>query len=695
VKAPLLIEIGCEEIPARMIGPAARDLAALAIQILDRAGLAHGSSVAWGGPRRLAVRIDEVAGRQADREETVLGPAAAVAFDKDGKATPAGAGFARKQGIAPEDLLRLETDKGAYSGFTRRVTGKSLGDVLAATLPAAVAGMSFPKTMRWGTGEHRWVRPVHTLVVLHGAEVLAVELLGVRAGRTSPGHRFLSEGEVAIADPTRYADALREAKVVVDPAERRSTLRDALVAAAERAGGELVADDALLDEVKDLVEWPGVVVGRFDDAFLDLPREILVTTLRHHQKSFGVQRGPALLPVFLSVADTDRDPGGHVRRGNEWVVVGRLADARFFWEEDRKRPLAERAADLERVVFHKKLGSYAEKVRRVAGIAEAIAPRAGGDPVRAARAASLSKCDLVTGLVGEFPELQGVVGGLLLRAEGADPELARSVAEHYRPVSADGAIPGGVDGAVVALADRLDTIRGLLEAGEAPTGSRDPFGFRRAASGIFRILAERPLPLSLADLFQAVGQSKATYGFLQERLILWLEDRGYSPNEIWAVRRHNVSPTDFDGWTLPQILDRLNVVATLRGREDFAKLVELTKRVDNILVKQGETGGPAPAPGSALTFSESAPAALSLSRVHDEVLPKILAASEQSDFTRVVDQLSRLVPAVSKFFDDVLVLDPGNPGATQARCDLLARVRTTVTRDFDIRELAGQADAKR
>lgn len=691
MKAPLLIEIGCEEIPARMIGPAARDLAALTLQILDRAGLSHGETASWGGPRRLAVRVDEVAGRQVDREETVLGPAAAVAFDKDGKATPAGAGFARKRGVDPSALVRLETEKGAYAGFAHRVTGKTLAEVLEASLPSAVAGMYFPKTMRWGTGEHRWVRPVHTLVVLHGVDVLDLQLLGARSGRTSLGHRFLAAGEVTIIEPARYVDELREAKVVVDPAERRTVLHRALVAAAQGAGGELVVDEALLDEVKDLVEWPGIVVGRFDDAFLDLPREILVTTLRHHQKSFGVQRGSALIPAFLSVADTDRDPGGHVRRGNEWVVVGRLTDARFFWDEDRKHPLADRAADLERVVFHKKLGSYAEKVKRVAGIADAIARRVGADPVRAARAASLSKCDLVTGLVGEFPELQGVVGGLLLRAEGADPEVARAVAEHYRPASSDDAIPGSVDGAVVASADRLDTIRGLLEDGEAPTGSRDPFGLRRAASGIFRILAERPLPLSMADLFEVSGRSAAVNAFLQERLNRWLEDRGYSPNEIWAVRRQNVSPTDFDAWTIPQIKERLEVVATLRGREDFAKLVELTKRVDNILVKQE----PALTRDASFKFEETAPAALTLARLHADLAPDIVAASEKSEFNRVVDLLAGLIPAVSKFFDDVLVLDPKNPGATYARCDLLARVRTTVTRDFDIRELAGQADAKR
>ena len=673
-----------------MIASATRDLAAIVTGLLDKAGLAHGGATSWGGPRRIAVLVATVAARQEDREETVQGPAASIAFDKDGKPTPAGAGFAKKQGIEPSALVKLETDKGAYAGFSRRVTGKTLGEILAASLPSAVASMSVPKTMRWGTGEHRWVRPVHSLVCLHDTDIHDMQILGARSGRTSPGHRFLAQGAVTIERADDYVAALRGAKVVVDPKERREALDRALHAAAKSADGSLVSDEGLLDEVADLVEWPGVVTGRFDPAFLDLPREILVTTLRHHQKSFSVQGKDGLLPVFLSVADTDRDPGGHVWRGNEWVVVGRLSDARFFWEEDRKRPLADRAADLERVVFHKKLGSYAEKVKRVAAVAEAIAAKTGASTSLVARAASLSKCDLVTGLVGEFPELQGVVGGLLLRAEGEDEAVARAVAEHYRPATADDAIPVTNEGAIVAVSDRLDTIRGLLDAGEAPTGSRDPFGLRRAASGIFRILAERPLALSMKDVIELGGLSAPAAALLHDRLNRWLEDRGFAPNEIWAVRRQNVSASDFDGWSLPQILTRLGVVATLRGREDFAKLVELTKRVDNILTKQGE----APRDGSS-AFQESAPSALALDRAHAAIVPKVLAASGSSDYRKVIDLLAELAPTVAKFFDDVLVLDPADPGATRARCDLLARVRSTVTRDFDIRELAGQADAKR
>jgi glycyl-tRNA synthetase beta chain len=695
---PLLVEIGCEEIPARMIAAGGEDLRSRLVGILDQAGLAHGPSRAWGGCRRLAVRVDGVEGEVAAREETVLGPPAAAAFGPGGVPTAAGSGFARKQGIDPSALLRVETDKGVYAGFTRRVPGRPIASVLAESLHGAVAGMSFPKTMRWGSGAHRWVRPVHWILALHGATPLSLEVLGVRSAATSDGHRFLAPGPVRVDHPDRYVEALRGARVLVDPAERRAELTRALATAAATVGGAPVPDAALLEEVADLVEWPGVVVGRFDPSFLELPREILVTTLRHHQKSFSIQKDGGLIPAFLSVANTDRDPGGHVRRGNEWVVVGRLDDARFFWNEDRKRPLASRVDELKRVTFHKKLGSYAEKAERVAALARAIARRLGlpaGEEGIAVEASLLAKTDLVTGLVGEFPELQGIVGGLLLSAEGSAPALAQAVAGHYKPVGADDSVPESALGSVVGLADRLDTIAGLIGAGESATGSRDPFGLRRAASGAFRILAERGWPVTMTDLFQWSGQDTRFYEFMQERLGFWLMERGSTANEIETVRRPKVSPTDFDGWPVGEILKRLESVRTLRGRADFTKLVELTKRVDNILAKQPEVLEPALTKGVSFAFSESAASAVALERTLGERRPRIEAASAANDFRGVIEQVAAFVGPVESFFDDVLVLDPSDPAATRARCDLLARVRSAVTRDFDIRELAGQAETSR
>ena len=698
MREPLLLEIGCEEIPARMIGAAASDLRVRVAGVLDQAGVEHGPSRAWGGARRLAVRVEAVSGSLPATDQLVLGPPASVAFQDDGTPTPAGAGFAKKQGIAPGALQKIETEKGLYAGFRRSVAERTLSDVLGATLPTSVAAMSFPKTMRWGTGSHRFVRPVHWVVALHGADVLDLEILGAAAGRSSDGHRFLAPGPVVIEHADRYVEALREAAVLVDREERRAAIVEKLNAAASELGGRVEPDEALLDEVVELVEWPGVVAGRFDASFLELPQEILVTTLKHHQKSFSVRGKNGLLPAFLSVANTDRDPAGHVRRGNEWVVVGRLEDARFFWDEDRKRTLASRLDGLKRVTFHKKLGSYEEKTRRIGAVAKSIARRLDLDAEVAktvADASFLAKADLVTGLVGEFPELQGLVGGLLLRAEGAAPGVAEAVAEHYKPAAAGDSIPGTDEGCVVAVADRLDTIAGLIRAGEAPTGSRDPFGLRRAAGGVFRILAERSWPLSMTDLMGWGGEDAKVNAFLQDRLNNWLVDRGNTVNEIEAVRRVRVSPTEFDQWPLASILSRLEVVAKLRGRSDFARLVELTKRVDNILLKLPEVVEPAEANDAKAAHQENHESALALRRALDAVRPRIVAASSEGDFPAVIDRLSELVAPVAKFFDDVLVLDPAHPRATRRRCELLASVRDTVTRDFDIRELAGQADSNR
>ena len=687
---PLLLEIGCEEIPARMIAAAAADLGARLVAVLDAAGIEHGPCRAWGGTRRLAARVESVAATLPGKSELVLGPPASAAFREDGAPTPAGAGFAKKQGIDATALEKVTTDKGVYAGFKRQVAARTLEQVLASALPASVAAMSFPKTMRWGLGTHRFVRPVHWVVALHGGSVVNLELLGAAAGRRSEGHRFLSSGPVALEHADRYVDALRAARVLVEPEARRDAMQRALTAAAAALGGEVVEDGALLDEVVELVEWPGVVAGRFDPAFLELPQEILVTTLKHHQKSFSVRGPDGLLPAFLSVANTDRDPAGHVRRGNEWVVVGRLEDARFFWNEDRKRSLSSRIDDLKRVTFHKELGSYEDKTRRVVALTAPIVQSLGSgacDATIAGLAAQLAKADLVTGLVGEFPELQGVVGGLLLRAEGAQPAVAMAVSEHYRPAGAEDSIPHTAEGCVVALADRLDTLTGLIGAGEGPKGSRDPFGLRRAAGGVFRILAERGWPIGIADLVRWAGGDPRFKTFLNDRIEGWLADRGYTANEIEAVRRPRVSPDDFDRWPIAEVLARLEVVRTLRGRSDFARLVELTKRVDNIL---------ASAQISAKSdHRESHATALALQSVHDAVSPKIVAASAANDFPAVIDLLSGLVDPVAKFFDDVLVLDPKDPGATLWRCQLLDKVRTTVTQDFDIRELAGQADSPR
>ena len=571
--------------------------------------------------------------------------------------------------------------------------------MLARDLPPAVEGMTFPKSMRWGEGRMRWVRPVHWLVALHGKDVLEVELLGVVASRESMGHRFLSKGPVRIPHPDRYEDSLAKARVVVDPQQRREQLRGKLAAAAHEAGGRLVPDPALLAEAADLVEWPNVVVGRFDERYLELPREILVTTLRYHQKCFSVQgEGGGLLPAFLALANTDRDPSGHVRRGNEWVVVGRLEDARFFWNEDRKAPLASHSEALNGVSFHARLGSYAEKASRMKALAGTIAERlsltkAQADHCR--QAAGLAKNDLVTGTVGEFPELQGRAGGLLLRAEGEPEPVARAVYSHYQPTGPDDEIPPTPEGCVVSIADKLNSLSQLIRVGKRPTGSRDPFGLRRAANGIFRILLERGWALSLQDLFDLAGSDKETLGFTLEWLQNFLRERGFTLNEIYAVFHPNVSGAEAFDWFLHDIVARLEAIRTVRDRSDFAHLVDLTKRVDNILLKGKEIiDSAAERVGDAADFEESKEAALRLRELIGRYGGEIAERARSREYPEVIDILARFVEPVDQFFVDVLVLDPENPKATLSRRELLGQLRGVLTRCFDIRELAGQADRR-
>jgi len=693
----LLIEIGCEEIPARVVAAASAQLRQRVLTLLDEAGIEHGEGRAWGGARRLAVRIEEVAERTPPREDRIFGPPASAAFAPDGSPTAAGLGFARKHGISPSVLEAVPTEKGLYCSFLRRTEGRPLGEILRDRLPEAVAGMSFPKTMRWAEGVWRWVRPVHWLVVLHGERVLDLELFGVRSGSSSRGHRFLSNGPVAIAHADRYLELLREARVMVDPSERRRVLLRALREAAAAQGGRLVEDEPLLAEVSDLVEWPGVVVGRFEEGFLALPREVLVATLRHHQKAFSVEGEGGLLPVFLAVSNTDGDPAGHIRRGHEWVVRGRLEDARFFWAEDRKHPLASRLQALAGVAFHERAGSYLEKASRMAELAARIAGALGLAPdlrQAAGQAARLAKADLVCGLVGEFPELQGIVGGLLLREEGEPEPVWRAVYEHYRPQGADDPLPTTVTACVVAVADKLDTLATLLACGEAPSGSRDPYGLRRAANGILRILLEARWDVSLKDLVEMAGGGAELVAFFEERAGHFLRDRGFTAHEVRAVFAASTEP--LPPWSLTDLLARLEALRTIREREDFHRLVELTRRAENIRAKApAELLHEIEAHAGADRYEDRAEASSRLEDLFRQLGPEMERASNEKDYIRVVELLAAFTEPVEAFFEQVLVLDPENLQATKSRLDLMGRVHAVLTRYFDLTKLPGEAPRRR
>jgi glycyl-tRNA synthetase beta chain len=695
----LLIEIGCEEIPARMIADAAADLARLVDRLLEQAGLAAGSSHAFGGARRLAVRVEGVPARQADRDEVLLGPPVAAARGADGGPTPAALGFARKHAVDPSQLAPIETERGAYIGFRRRVEGQTLEQLLARTLGPAVAAMSFPKTMRWGRGDLRWVRPVHWLVALHGSRVLEIEVLGAAAAGASRGHRFLHDRPVPIPRAADYATVLEGAHVVVESATREARLAEALEHEAHSLGGRAIDDSELLREVAQLVEWPGVVTGRFDPSYLELPRELLVTTLRHHQKCFAAQDASGrLLPAFLAVTNSDGDRAGHVRRGNEWVVGGRLEDARFFWREDRRVGLAALAPRLASVVFHHRAGSYADKAARTADLAEGLARRLGlaEDTVRACRrAAELAKCDLVSGTVREFPELQGQVGGLLLAAEGEDAQVSRAVYEHYRPAGPADEIPAGEAGRIVSIADKLDSLTQLLRAGERASGSRDPLGLRRAGNGIARILLASPWALGLADLGRLAGDAGATLQFLLERAAALLRETGFTAKEILAVTRPRIDAAEAGNWPLPDVRARLEALRRVRHREDFRHLVKLTERVDNILTKNTATIREIAAAGAGTAERAGEPDAAAereLVRLVAEHAPAMQAAAERGRYDDVVEDLSRFIEPVERFFDECLVVDPAQPAATRRRLDLLVQLNRLFTRYFDIRELAGDAE---
>ena len=705
----LLLEIGCEEVPARMLPGAAADFAGLVAAILDRAGLAHGAPRLFWTPRRFAALFPETAGTTPRREETLTGPPAAAAWDKEGKPTKALLGFAGKQGLDPASFERLETPRGVYAAARVARGGETVGAVLAASLPAAVGAMAFPKTMRWGLGEHRFVRPIHWIVALHGEEALPIEIMGIAAGRATFGHRTLGPGAHDVASADAWEAVLEKAGVVADPAKRRARFGAALAETAATRGGRPVDDPELLEEVADISEYPGALSGTFDERFVrDVPAEVLETCLRHHQKAFLVVGESGPRPAFAVGVNVPSDPEGHVQRGHEWVVSGRLADAVYFWASDRKERLELRAPRLEGVVYQKELGTYGAKSRRVARLAAELAERAGLDAAArrsAERAGLLARCDLVSGLVGEFPELQGVAGGLLARADGEPEPVAAAIYDLYRPSGADDRLPGTDIGAVVGLADRLDTLAGGFAVGLIPSGSRDPFALRRAGLGVVR-LAERFPALDLAAaldaafaLFDGEGGSPDLRGkaaearpkvidFLLERFAALAKDAGARYDEVAAVRAVAAAKKAL---VVADLTARLAALREFRGSDDFLALAAASKRVGNILAQAAERGE-AQAPGAGAD-ALALPAETALSGAADEAERRVAELRDKGDYRSALAALAALRPVVDRFFVDVLVMDPDDR-ARRARLGLLARVDRLARAVVDISEIVVEGAEK-
>ncbi len=684
--APLLFEIGTEELPPKALRRLAEALLQEVVGGLQKVGLAHGDSHVYAAPRRLAIHIDALAARQADRDIERRGPAVQAAYDADGKPTPAAMGFARSCGVDIDDLERMVTDKGEWLLWRTREAGKPVAELLPDILRTALERLPVPRRMRWGAGEETFVRPVHWLVLLYGKDILPFAAFGRQAGRLSYGHRFHHPQAITLAHADDYTTALAEpGQVVVDYRQRRQSIRRQVEEEAVAAGGQAVISDALLDEVTGMNEWPVAVRGDFDERFLDLPAEVLISAMGGHQKYFHVVDGDdRLLPVFVTVSNIASHDMAVVRHGNERVIRPRLADAAFFWQQDRSRPLAQRIDELARVLFQKQLGTLREKATRLVALSSFLAQALRLDSVTAERAAVLAKCDLLTEMVGEFPELQGVMGRYYALADGEDERVAMALEEQYRPRHAGDRLPASDHGRVLALADKLDTLVGIFAIGQQPTGDRDPFALRRAALGILRILVEESLPLDLSALIEAAldgyrrqglavadDVADALQGFFVDRLRGYCLDQGIDADVFAAVRAcRPSSPADF--------VRRLQAIAVFRQRPEAASLAAANKRIRNILRK---SGGEVPSDIDSALFVEAAETRLfqCLTQLADEVAPLFAEARYDDALAR----LAGLHEPVDAFFDDVMVM-ADEPALRANRLALLQALSSLFLKVADI-----------
>ena len=694
-----LLEIGCEEIPARMIDAASAELEKRVVDLLVRERLtAEGGVKRFDTPRRLAVMAAGVPLSQPDVTEQVTGPAVAVAY-KDGQPTPAAHAFAKKHGIDVTQLERVRTPKGEY--LSARVTkgGRASSELLAELVPKEINALYWPKNMYWRKPAERFVRPVRWLVALLDEQVVPLEFDGVKAGSLSRGHRILADQAVSIPKAgTAYAEALATAKVL-GRTEREQQIRKSLDAATRTVPGARWREDAaLLDTVVNLTEFPSAILGSFDPQFLELPEEVLVTVMRDHQKYFAVEDANGkLAPHFLAVLNTDGDRAGVIRHGNERVLRARFSDARFFWQTDQRQSLRERVHLLRNVTFQKDLGSYYEKTNRVQRLASWLSEvvRQGGVKIRPGvvhKAALLAKADLTTELVKEFTELQGIVGGLYARVQHLDDDLkpevqgevAKAIYDHYKPESMEDAVPRTVEGALVSIADKADSIAGMFALGLIPSGSKDPFGLRRQANGIVKTVAEHRLPLRFGDLmrdararyhgseaekkFSADAKfDEATRGFFPERLEFYLRDAlGFAYDVVNAVLAT-------DAEDVVDAVARAAAVAKVRSSEDFASISIAFKRMRNIL-RQAEQAGKKPAEAvDASVLQDDAEKKLS-SQV-PEVKKRVDELRTQRSYEAALLEIARLRPAIDQFFDKVMVMVDD----AALRANRLALLQTIVT----------------
>ncbi|MEA1080182.1 glycine--tRNA ligase subunit beta [Marinobacter qingdaonensis] len=680
-----LVELGTEELPPKALKPLSDAFTRGISQGLTDAGIAFGTVETFAAPRRLAVRVRDLADAQPDKPVEKRGPAVKAAFDDAGNPTRALTGFATSLGVTPDQLDTMETDKGAWVVYRTVEQGKPTVELMPELVEQSLAALPIPKRMRWGAHRTEFVRPVHWVVLLYGNKVIDSPIMGLTPGNKTRGHRFHCPKTLIVPTPDDYEVVLKqEGFVLADFAERREQIRAGVAELAEReAGGKAVIDEDLLDEVTALNEWPVPLMGRFEDRFLEVPAEALISSMKEHQKYFHVVAADGeMLPLFITVANIDSKDPAQVISGNEKVIRPRLSDAAFFYETDRKSRLEDRIDRLKPIVFQEKLGSLYDKSVRVAALASKIADAIGSDPALAERAAMLAKTDLVTEMVLEFTDLQGIMGQYYASHDGEAADVAKALNEQYMPRFAGDDLPTTLTGCAIAIADRLDSLVGLFGINQPPSGTRDPFALRRASLGVLRIIIERELPLDLqtccewaAENFTVLTESDTAatvVDYMLERFRAHYEELGIGAEVYLAVHaRRPTRPLDFDR--------RVKAVEAFRQLPEAQALAGANKRVSNILTKQGgDDIGESVDTG---LLQDAAEKALAEQVAHqaEQVLPLF----EQGDYASALRSLASLREPVDNFFDQVMVMAEDD-ATRNNRLALLNRLRNLFLRVADI-----------
>ena len=674
------VEIGTEELPPKSLKTLATALQQNILDELTKLGLGFADSQWYAAPRRLAVRVNALAAQQADKIVEKRGPALAGAFDANGEPTKAAQAWAASNGITVAEAERLETDKGAWLIYKAKVTGVATVALLEQVVATALAKLPIAKPMRWGANDAEFIRPVHTIIMLYGNDVVPATILGKASGRVTYGHRFHAPAKVEIANADAYLSTLEQAYVVADYDKRKTFIKAEVEKTAASLNGIAQMDEALLEEVASLVEWPVVLVGSFEERFLEVPPEPLMSTMKDNQKYFPLKdTAGKLLNKFIFVANIASKDPQQIILGNEKVVRPRLTDAQFFFSVDKKTKLADRLESLSTVLFQQKLGTLLEKSQRISELAGYIAGKIGADVEHAKRAGLLSKTDLMSNMVGEFPETQGIMGMHYARIDGEAEAVALALNEQYMPRFAGDALPGQLVSCAVAIADKLDSLVGIFGIGQAPKGDKDPFALRRAAIGALRIMVEKQLPLDLLDV---IGFAQTTFGdklsnaqvadevldFMLGRFRAWYEGEGYGIDVIQAVlARRPTNPADFDR--------RVKAVAEFRKLDAALALAAANKRVANILAKVTED---IPATVDAALLSEAAEKAL-----HSAIVAEQAYQQSLNSYSEGLAHLAQLRDVVDQFFDQVMV-NADDAKVRLNRQALLAQLRALFLQVADI-----------